>query len=178
MFMEIKCSQCKKTYAVILIGQGTNCAYIYTYPCGRKGHGKKCQTCWYKNVYKKNKETNYIRFKRYEKTKRGFIMRVYRNMKSRIEGIQYKKAHLYAGLSILKREDFYAWALNQKEFHKLFDHWEQCGYLRIFSPSIDRIDTKQGYEIANMRWLTHSENSRLGAISRNKPYQLQKLQKA
>jgi len=37
---------------------------------------------------------------KYEKTKNGFLMRVYRNMRSRIAGVQKEKFHLYAGKNI------------------------------------------------------------------------------
>jgi hypothetical protein len=33
--------------------------------------------------------------KKYEKTPKGYLMRTYRNMKSRVLGIQHKKAHIY-----------------------------------------------------------------------------------
>ena len=45
--------------------------------------------------------------KKYEKTKSGFLMRLYRNMQSRVTGVQRKKLHLYAFCSLLSREEFY-----------------------------------------------------------------------
>jgi len=108
-----------------------------------------------------------ISTKRYEKTPKGFLMRTYRNMESRVRGIQKKKFHLYVGKELLSREDFYAWSLNQFRFWDLFNEWVENGYDRKLTPSIDRIDSSRGYTLDNMRWLTHSENSRLGAINRN-----------
>lgn len=105
--------------------------------------------------------------KKYEKTKKGFLMRVYRNMESRITGIQYKKAHLYKDKELLNREDFYNFSINNPTFHILFNIWENSQYSRKLSPSIDRIDSTLGYNLDNMRWITHSENSKLGAISRH-----------
>ena len=105
--------------------------------------------------------------KKYEKTKRGFLMRMYRNMTSRTLGIQKGKAHLYKGKEILSKEDFYAWA-NSAEFDTMFAIWEASDYNRKLTPTVDRVDSKLGYKEDNMRWLTHSENSRLGAISKNK----------
>ncbi len=40
------------------------------------------------------KITNNIYTRRYEKTKKGFLVRLYRNMQSRTNGIQKKKYHL------------------------------------------------------------------------------------
>lgn len=103
---------------------------------------------------------------RYEKTKKGFLMRTYRNMKSRVDGVQKLKAHLYTGKDLLDKNVFYDWALNNCDFNSLFKTWEVSGYIRTLTPSIDRIRTDKGYAIENMQWITHSENSRKGAISR------------
>jgi len=104
--------------------------------------------------------------KRYEKTKNGFLMRLYRNMQSRTSGVQKEKYHLYKGCDLLSREDFYAWAKSSCVFHDMFRAWEDSGYERKMSPSVDRIDSSKGYSIDNMEWVTHSENSRRGAKSR------------
>ena len=104
--------------------------------------------------------------KKYEKTIRGFLMRCYRNMQSRVTGVQSKKAHLYQGLPLLDRQSFFTWALNDWQFYRLWIDWCGSDYDRRLSPSINRIDSNRGYEIGNVEWLTHSENSRLGACSK------------
>jgi len=106
--------------------------------------------------------------RRYEKTRKGFLVRKYRNMKSRVTGIQYKKAHLYKGKELLSKEEFYTWALDSKEFEYMFIIWGNSEYTRRLCPTVDRIESSKGYTLDNMRWLTHSENSRLGSIARNK----------
>lgn len=105
--------------------------------------------------------------KKYEKTPKGFLMRLYRNMQSRITGVQIKKAHLYLGKEILSREDFYCWAFygSDRKFFDMFEIYEKSGFDRKLAPTVDRIDSSKGYSPENMRWLTHSENSRLGAKS-------------
>lgn len=104
---------------------------------------------------------------KYEKTPRGFLMRLYRNMDSRINGVQKKKWHLYKGKDILPKEDFYKWALNSVDFYCLFADWYRSGYDQKLTPSVDRIDSSKGYTVDNMRWLTHSQNSRLGGKSKS-----------
>lgn len=104
--------------------------------------------------------------KKYEKTKNGFIMRLYRNMRSRVKGVQKIKHHLYEGIYLLPKEDFYGWAINSPEFHRLFDDWEASGYERRLTPSVDRIDSSEGYTFDNMEWVTFSENCSRGARSR------------
>lgn len=112
-------------------------------------------------------KTNNSITKRYEKTKGGFLMRMYRNMKSRINGIQKKKSHLYKGKELINKDEFYLLAKSNVEFNKLFEEWELSNYNRKLTPSADRINPKLGYTIDNIRFITHSENSRLGGLSRN-----------
>lgn len=104
--------------------------------------------------------------KKYERTKKGKLMRNYRNMQSRINGIQWQKAHLYEGKALIEKDEFYDWAMSDPEFHRLFDDWEASGYDRKLSPSVDRKDSSLGYVPFNMEWVTHSENSRRGGLWR------------
>jgi hypothetical protein len=103
--------------------------------------------------------------KKYEKTVPGFLMRAYRNMASRAAGIQKPKAHLYRNCAVLPRADFYAWSHASDEFRRLFRIWQESGYDQRLTPSVDRRDSSGSYTLDNMRWITHSENSRLGAVS-------------
>jgi len=107
-------------------------------------------------------------YAKYEKTKKGFLMRKYRNMQSRVLGIQKLKAHLYLGKSLLDRQIFYDWALSSKEFHSLFKIWEEANYDRKLCPSVERINSSLGYTLSNMEWITHSENSRRGSLSKSR----------
>lgn len=96
--------------------------------------------------------------KRYEKTPKGFLVRVYRNMKSRVTGVTKNKNHLYLGLEILEKDIFYSWSLDDVNFNALFVVWVENGYDRRLTPSIDRIDSKKGYTLDNVQWITFSEN--------------------
>lgn len=116
------------------------------------------------------KKTGNINTKIYEKTPKGFLMRSYRNMQSRVTGVQKQKFHLYKGKELLERDLFYSWSLNSDTFNKLFKEWEQSGYERKLTPSVDRIDSNKGYVLGNMEWVTHSENSRRGSLSVNRRY--------
>lgn len=110
--------------------------------------------------------TNNTCTKKYEKTHKGFIMRLYRNMKSRVTGVQKQKRHLYVGKELLDRQTFYVWALNNNKFKALFSEYEKNNYERKLAPSVDRVDSSIGYLIDNLEWVTHSENSRRGALSK------------
>ena len=108
--------------------------------------------------------------KKYEKTINGFLMRLYRNMKSRISGVQKRKYHLYEGKELLSKDEFYEWAKSNDTFLMLFDEYKKSEYNRKLAPSVDRIDSSKGYEISNMEFVRHSENSRRGGLSKWKYY--------
>jgi len=117
---------------------------------------------------KRRRGNNNFHTKKYEKTKNGFLMRAYRNMLSRVRGVTKNKNHLYLGLEILHKKDFYAFSLADNNFHKLFYVWENSGHERRLTPSIDRIDSKLGYTLDNMQWIAFSDNCR--KTSRNLVY--------
>jgi hypothetical protein len=104
--------------------------------------------------------------RRYHKTKKGKLMLTYNNMTRRVTG--YVKPHLYKGLDICSRDVFYDWSLDNESFNYLYIDWVDSGFKRALSPSIDRIDTNKGYVSGNIQWITLSENSKKGAISRHK----------
>ena len=114
------------------------------------------------------KRTGDISTFKYEKTINGFLMRMYRNMESRVRGIQKIKYHLYQGKQLLDRETFYEWAKNSDDFKKLFREWQLSRYEQKLTPSVDRINSQEGYHLSNMEWVTHSENSRRGSLSRRR----------
>ena len=102
--------------------------------------------------------------RKYWKTINGKLMVTYNNMSRRVRG--YVKPEIYCGLMLLDRNEFYEWSKSNEDFNKLYNDWVDSGYERRLSPSIDRIDSCGGYVLDNTRWITHSENSRLGSISR------------
>jgi hypothetical protein len=59
---------------------------------------------------------------------------------------------------------------NNPTFWELYEAYKNSGYDRKLAPSVDRVDSRRGYIIENMEFVTHSENSRRGSnsIARNK----------
>ena len=104
-------------------------------------------------------KNNNIVTKKYEKTLNGFVMRLYRNMKSRITGVQKQKAHLYLNKELLNKEDFYTWIKSNQNFVELFEKYKESNFDRKLAPTVDRINPNIGYVLNNMQILTHSENS-------------------
>ncbi len=103
--------------------------------------------------------------RKYWKTKKGKLMLTYNNMKRRVDG--HIKPHLYKDKEICDRGLFYKWSSSNTDYNTLYGSWVDSGYDKKLSPSIDRKDTALGYVIGNMQWITHSENSRKGAMSQH-----------
>lgn len=146
--MQIKCSKCGTKHE-------------------KRKHTRICKKC----VNKKQRETRTITrnlsARKYEKTKKGFLVRAYRNMLSRVKGIQRPLGN-HRGLEILDKTEFYDWALDNPDFHKLFEDWEEAEYNRKLTPSFDRIDPRFGYYVKNLQIVTHSENTVRGLIFRHR----------
>lgn len=157
------CTECSKRL------EKTNKKQICSHECHlvrrRKWHAKNREKINARQREEYHNGTRKQYAKDYEKTFFGHLMRMYRNMKSRTLGIQKMKAHLYQGKELLSKEQFYEWAQNHKDYKRLYKKWVASGYERRLVPTVDRIDSNKGYVIDNMRWLTHSENSRLGSES-------------
>lgn len=151
------CRKCQLTKPLIEFVKHPEC---------KDGYLNTCKKCKLEDQRIKRLQSRNACTKKYEKTLSGFVMRAYRNMQSRINGIQWKKQHLYAGKDLLSRHKFYEWSQYDENLHLLFDNWEKSGYDRRLTPSVDRIDSSKGYILGNMQWITHSENSR--KTSRNK----------
>tara|TARA_R110000868_G_scaffold158316_5_gene386331 strand:+ start:1792 stop:2247 length:456 start_codon:yes stop_codon:yes gene_type:complete len=123
----------------------------------KDGYGNTCKKCKLILQRKKRKVNNNSYTKKYEKTKNGFLVRLYNNMKNRINGT-HNKSHLYANKELIDKKTFYEWSLNNNKFHNLFEVWKDSEYKRVLTPSVDRIDSEFGYKLDNMRWVTFSEN--------------------
>lgn len=121
----------------------------------------------WKNVWQRDNNDKRREYsEKYEKTQRGFLVRCYRNMKSRIDGVQKNKHYLYAGKALLPKDEFYLWSLSNADFVRLFSEWKRSGYERRLAPSPDRIDSAVGYTIANIQWVTMSANSARSHVNR------------
>lgn len=145
------CNGCSLTKPLSEFPPKSDCRF------GVAGTCRECKNTQqrYRRKSNKNKDT-----KSYEKTKKGYLMRTYRNMKSRVTGVLKKKNHLYLGLPIMDKDTFYIWSLGSDSFNTLFEAYEASGWDLKLAPSIDRRDPEDGYVEGNVQWLTHSENSK------------------
>jgi hypothetical protein len=121
-------------------------------------YGNLCPKCTRERQREYTKKHKNINHRKYEKTINGFLVRAYRNMKTRIAGKRHKERR-YKGMEILDKNIFYKWSKEDPKFIDMFKKWESKKYCRKLSPSVDRIDAAKGYTLDNIQWLTHSENS-------------------
>ena len=118
---------------------------------------------WEKENPEKRKEI----VKRYKRTLKGMILDRYKEMRCRVEGKRPKGKLRYLGLDICTKEDFINWSISSLELISLYCNWVLHNYNRKLSPSVDRINSKLGYTLDNMRWVTLSENSSRGRKARH-----------
>jgi hypothetical protein len=95
------------------------------------------------------------RFKRRNEPK-FFLGRTYNFIMQRCTRGKRKK---YLGLNFCSRIQFINKFLTNSIFLRLFKNWKDNNFDINFTPSIDRIDSKLGYTIDNIQFLTHFDNS-------------------
>lgn len=158
--MKMSCSICRREL-IIVDRRRVNTQVRRVTSDGHVMYGRRCHLClnaYMRGEYRNGKRKESI--KNHSKTLNGYLMRTYRNMLSRVTGVTKHKNHLYLGLEILPKLDFYKWSLENSSYKRLHRKWTLSGMDTRLSPSIDRIDPYRGYSLDNMRWVTKSFNSR------------------
>lgn len=157
--MTKTCNVCRKEYPL---------AKFNAHPSTKDGRQNQCRFCRNEMQRAYRHKTMNKHTREYEKTLDGFLVRCYRNMKSRISGVQKAKYHLYKGLPIIDKDVFYSWSKQNEFFNEQYKKWVSSGYERRQTPSVDRIDSSKGYLLDNMEWVTFSENCRRGSLNKAK----------
>ena len=103
---------------------------------------------------------------RFKVTIDAFLSRVYSKMRQRTKGRSTKRPDLYLGLAILPRDVFVDWSKNHPDFLKMYKRWFTNNFDRKLTPSINRMNSKKGYTLDNMEWLTNSQNCGLSGEAR------------
>ena len=103
---------------------------------------------------------------------RSFVSMKYSSVKKRCTNPNLKGAKYYYGLPLCSKEEFIEFAMESEELKVLFEEWVASAEDpkdRVYKlvPSIDRIYPNLGYTLNNMQWITHSENSRRGAMHKH-----------
>src|SRR5271165_683596 len=112
--------------------------------CNFKGCKKTCRTTG------KNKWNRFCSTHGTKVTISGFLGNLYSKMNQRVQGRCTKNPHLYRGLPILPKDVFFTWSKNNPEFLSLYKRWFTSGFDQKLTPSINRINSKNGYTLDNI----------------------------
>lgn len=96
----------------------------------------------------------------------GFLSKLYSNMHSRVQGKTAHDRGRWKGKSIMPKDVFLVWAKNHSDFLALYKRYAQAKFDRRLAPSVNRMDSKKGYSLDNIEWVTNSQNCALASVSR------------
>ena len=119
------------------------------------------------SYYYKNKEACIDGVRSYQRTFEGFIRAMHSGMKRRIGG-NCSAPHLYRGKFLPDRSDFLSFARSNKSLRRLHDAWKREGYVQSLTPTPHRKDSKLGYELYNVQFMTFGDNMREASKLRKK----------
>jgi len=132
----------------------------------KKNNRKKNTLCVFDNCKNKRDDKRiYCSFHRKKITIRAFLLNLYGNMKKRVQG-KHGYLNLYKNKPLVAKEVFLNWAQNHPTFLSLYKQWYMCNFNIKLTPSVNRIDSRRGYTLDNMEWLTFSQNCTLAHATR------------
>lgn len=140
-----KCSKCK---------QDKTLDNFCKNKLSKDGLDYKCRGCKRDLQIKRradNKSKGLTELNRY-RTEKGFLAHKYRKQKTK----SLERGHIVPNYSLA---EFKEWCYNNG-FKLLFKNWVDSDYHTDLSPSIDRLVTRLGYVLSNMRLTTWSDNSK------------------
>lgn len=111
-------------------------------------------------------------------TPNAFLAKMYKDMKARVTGtkkghVAERSRHIYVGKPILPRDVFMTWAKNNPDFLNLYKRYVMNNFERRLAPSVNRVDSRRGYTLDNMMWMTSGQNSGLsGEVTKMKNKQV------
>lgn len=93
---------------------------------------------------------------KYNRSKKGLVSKIYGSQK------QHSKSR-HQNLPTYSKEELKEWLYSQPLFHVLYDNWKRLDFQKMYVPSVDRINSKISYTIANIQLMTWKENYEKGS---------------
>ena len=90
--------------------------------------------------------------KRFNRSKRGLSMEIFRNQKSKAKKRGYT-------LPNYTENELFTWLNGQPDFHEIYQAWVGSNYKSRFKPSCDRINDYISYTLDNIKVVTWNENN-------------------
>lgn len=125
---------------------------------------KLCKLCFnkkYRKPYKKSLNHDLS----------DLIKARWRSIQSRVGKNEYKNIK-----NLLSKKIFFTFSINNKDLNRVYLNWIKNNRINSLKPSLDRINPRENYHIDNIRWITWSENARLGAIVLRKRKKIDQLE--
>ncbi len=122
---------------------------------------KSVKTCAFEgcgNPLLNNSTNKFCGFHKYKATINSFLCRLYLSMRSRVRGKCTDRPDLYRGLPILPKDVFLTWAKNHSDFLMLYKRWYSSSFDRRLTPTVNRKNSRKGYTLSNIEWMTNSQN--------------------
>ena len=128
-----------------------------------------CKVCWWKrqkNFYLHNNEAKHktcLSKINYKYTKSGVLATIYDGQKRHF----YKKKKSFQpnySLESLRNKFMFS-----SQFNRLYNRWKKSGYNSWLKPSVDRINSKNGYRLNNLQILTWKQNCDKGRLEARIP---------
>lgn len=142
--------------------------------------GTKIDKCAIKQCKKMRRYSNgvlgsiYCTTHAHKATITAFLNKMYKDMKGRVTGtktgaVADRTKHIYLGKPILPKDVFVQWAKNHPDFLSLYKRYVMNDFERRLAPSVNRMNSKRGYTLDNMEWMSSGQNSGLsGTVTKMK----------